>query len=227
MNDLQLPMCPALGPIEDDEPPVEIPRDWDGDPFTLLPEIYVLDEEELQLAERYRNNDISGGYLRSQIAAFRAPQPQEYHVRRRMALLEIQNQIRGSQFVLPDDFLTVFEDDSINDRLRHNNIWLDLVPLTFQLPNVDHCAAFQFTSEGQGCFYFSLLLSDDGDHRVLYHEDEAIESYPPPPTISPRLGSIPFFQCCGSFRVWLAHYFVDCRHHDGRYTEMLKKFPGM
>ena len=66
-------MCPALGPIEDDEPPVEIPRDWNGNPFTLLPEIYVLDEEELQLAERYRNNDISGGYLRSQIAAFRAP----------------------------------------------------------------------------------------------------------------------------------------------------------
>ena len=227
MHDLQLPTCPIFGPIEDDEQPVVIPGDWNGDPFTLLPEVCVLSDEELELAERYRNNDISGGYLRSQIAAFRAPRPQEQHERRRLALAEIQNQLDGTRFVLPDAFVTVLGDDAINDRLRHNNIWLDLAPLTFHLPGIDGCVAIQFTSEGQGCCYFSLLLSGDADHCVLYHEDEAVEPYPPPPTISPRLASTAFFQCCRSFDLWLAHYFVDCRQHDDRYTEMLQKFPGM
>ena len=227
MHDLQLPACPTLGPIGDDEEPVEIPDGWNGDPFTLLPEVYILDDEESELAHKYRNNDISGGYLRSQIAAFRAPQPQEQHERRRIALSELQKQFVGSPWSLPDAFIRVFSDDSINDRLRHNNIWLDLVPLSYRLPNVEDCSAIQFTSEGQGCCYFSLLLSEDGDHCVLYHEDEAVESYPPPPRISPRLSSIPFERCCNSFDVWLAHYFVDCRQHDDRYTEMLQKFPGM
>jgi len=227
MHDLQLPTCPTLGPIGDDEHPVKMPSDWNGDPFTLLPDVYVLNDEESELAQKYRNNDISGGYLRSQIAAFRAPQPQEQHERRRMALSEVQKQILGSPFVLPDAFISVFNNDLFNDRLRHNNIWLDLVPLTFRLPNNDGCAAIQFTSEGQGCCYFSLLLSDDEDHCVLYHEDEAVESYPPPPSISPRLASIPFVRCCNSFDVWLAHYFVDCRQHDDRYTEMLQTFTDM
>ena len=82
IRNLQLPTCPPLGPIDDDDQPTEVPTGWNGDPFTLLPDPYVLNDEEAELAKRYRNNDISGGYLRSQIAAFRAPQPLEHHERR-------------------------------------------------------------------------------------------------------------------------------------------------
>ena len=227
IRNLQLPVCPPLGPVEDDGQPTEIPSDWNGDPFTLLPDHYVLNDEEADLAARYRNNDISGGYLRSQVAAFRAPQPPEQHKRRREALSEIQGQIRETPFALPATFVTVFSDDSINNRLRHNNIWLDIAPLVVDLPNIARCKAVQFTSEGQGCLYFSLLLSDDGNHCVLYHEDEAVEPYPPPPKLSPRFSSIAFSQCCSTFDIWLAHYFVDCRDQDSHYTEMLEQYPGM
>jgi hypothetical protein len=227
IHDLQLPVCPPLGPVEDDGQPTEIPREWNGDPLTLLPDPYVLNAKEAELATRYRNNDISGGYLRSQIAAFRAPQPLEYHERRREALAEVQRQLRETPFVLPPLFVTVFGDDAINNRLRHNTIWLNLAPLVFTPSSIGDCKAVQFTSEGQGCFYFSLLLCKDGDHCVLYHEDEAIVPYPPPPKLSPRLPSIAFSQCCSSFDSWLAHYFVDCREHDIHYTKMLEQYPGL
>lgn len=227
IHDLPLPDCPPLGPLDDDDQPIEIPTEWNGDPLTLLPDHYVLNDEEAELAKRYRNNDISGGYLRSQIAAFRAPAPVEQHERRREALAEIQTQLCETPFVLPATFVTVFGDDSINNRLRHNNIWLDLAPLVFDPPSIANCKAVQFTSEGQGCFYFSLLLSSDGDHCVLYHEDEAIETYPPPPKLSSRLSSIVFSRCCTKFDLWLANYFIDCRAQDSHYNEALERYPGM
>ena len=156
-QDLHLQTCPPLGPLADDEEPISLPEDWDGDPFTLLPHEYVLNAEETELAERYRNNDISGGYVRSQIAAFRAPKKTEEHLRRRQILTQIQDQILDTPFELPDSFVQLCINDSFVDRLRHNNVWLDLVPLLVEIPRMDRCKAIQVTSEGQGCCYFSLV----------------------------------------------------------------------
>ncbi len=55
IHDLQLPVCPPLGPVEDDGHPTEIPNEWNGDPLTLLPDPYVLNAKEAELATRYRN----------------------------------------------------------------------------------------------------------------------------------------------------------------------------
>ncbi len=87
-------------------------------------------------------------------------------------------ELDGSPFVLPNSFIRLCNEDSIVNRIRHNNIWLDPMPLVVVLPKIERCVAVQIFYEGQGCFYFSLLLCDDGGHRVLFHEDEIVVPYP-------------------------------------------------
>jgi hypothetical protein len=227
LSHFPLPECPPLGPLDDDETPLELPSGWLGDLFSLLPDRYVLSEEERDLASRYRNNDVSKGYLRSQIAEFRAPRSEEHHRERRAQLDTLKTYLVDTPWKLPDSFVSLCENHEYVNRIRHNNIWLRPIPTLVPPPDQPNSRAVQIFYEGQGCCYFSLLLADDGDHCVLYHEDPIVDSVRPPYAAVEDLDRVKLFRCCDSFDLWLAYYFVDCRAHDDNYNSMLKRFPGM
>lgn len=224
-----LAKCDYFGPIDsEDDEPVILPADWSGDPFEYLPEPYTLSEEEKDLAERYRSGDISGGYLRSQIACFRAPQPAKEHERRRVHLAEVQSQTVVHGVLLPESFLQLAERDDDVDRIRHNTIWFDIFPSLVDFPASPKWKLLQCFREGQGCDYWSLLLMTDGSHVVVYHSESLdIKGNYPGSGWKPDIASYEFFQCGRSFDEWLAVYFLDCIRGDQHYAEMLEKYPGM
>lgn len=240
MNRPSLPTCGFFGPHEpddedeeDDEDGLEeeqvpsLPADWTGNPFDYLPGEYVLSDEERELAERYRQGDISGGYLRSQIASFRAPQPPAAHERRRENLQAVRSLVAAGPLALPDSFLKLAENDCFVDRIRHNSIWFRIHPELVELPEAPDCRLLQSFVEGQGCDHWSLLLIPGGAHFVCYHSESLGSETGWPPGMEPDRVRCEFFECAASFDEWLTVYFLDCRQHDRQYAEMLAKFPEM
>lgn len=227
MPHTSMPTCPPMGPLDEDDSAQELPADWDGDPFALLPERYQLSAEELDLANRYRNNDISKGYIRSQIAAFRAPRPDSHHIQRQTRFAALKESLKATSYVLPKSFIRLCESDDFVNRIRHNNVWLHPVPTLVVLPNRTNSRAVQVFYEGQGCCHFSLLLHDDGTHSVLYHEEPIVDIVHEPYAVVDDLDSVEIFRCCDSFDRWLALYFLECKAHDENYASMLERFPGM
>jgi len=224
-----LPKCGFLGPCDPDEDESKsLPVDWTGDPFTYLPDRYVLTDEERDLANRYRNNDLSGGYFRSQIACFRAPKPDAQHERRRMHLASIRSQIEPIGFSLPASFQLLADRDDYVDRLRHNNIWFDIFPTMFDFPCSPECKLIQAFREGHSGDQWSLLLIPDGSHFVIYHAETLdIDGNYPNGGWKPDIQEFAFFECARSFDEWLTVYFLDCIRSDAHYAEMLKRYPGM
>ena len=224
-----LPKCDFLGPPDpDDEAPQALPSDWSGDPFYYLPASYTLTAEESDLAQRYRSGDMSGGYLRSQIACFRAPRHSAQHHRRRDNLSVAQTQAEVAGLVLPRSFVALARRDEYVDRIRHNNIWLDIFPSLVDFPSSPEYKLLQVAYEGQGCCHWSLLLIPDGSHIVVYHSESLdIEGNYPSEEWQPKLATFEFFECAASFDEWLTVYFLDCIRGDEHYSAMLKRYPGM
>ncbi|WDI42140.1 hypothetical protein [Bremerella sp. P1] len=228
MNRPSLPKCPFLGLAGPDSDDIEsLPEDWTGNPFDYLPDEYTLSEEERDLAERYRSGDISGGYLRSQIACFRAPRPLAEHEHRRGNLHAVQALLADSDLKLPASFVRLVETDHYVDRIRHNNIWLDIHPKLVSLPESPECKLLQIFVEGQGCDHWSLLLLPDGTHLVCYHGETLDTEGNYPSGWKPKFADYEFFECAPSFDQWLTVYFLDCQRGDEHYAEMLAKYPGM
>ena len=228
-----LPQCDFFGPVdpEDSVDSVELlllPEDWTGNPFDYVPEEYVLSAEEQDLAEKYLKGDFSGGYMTSQIACCRAPKPAEQHQKRQADLLVIKKLTDELGLKLPESFVRLISDNEIVNRIRHNNIWLNLVPKLVELPADPAHQLLQFTSEGQGCYYFSLLLSPDGSRLVAYcSESIDIEKNYPSPFPKPDIATFEFYQCAASFDEWLTIFFLCCQQEDVKYAELLKQYPGM
>lgn len=224
-----LPTCDFLGPPgPDDEEPHALPADWSGDPFRYLPEFYTLTEEESDLARRYRSGDMSGGYLRSQIACFRAPRPATQHQQRRENLSIARTQSEAVGVVLPRSFVTLAGRDEYVERIRHNNIWFDIFPSLVDFPSSPECKLLQVACEGQGCDHWSLLLIPDGSHIVVYHSESLdIEGNYPGEGWQPDIATFEFFECAASFDEWLTVYFLDCIRGDEHYSEMLERYPEM
>jgi len=224
-----LPKCDYLGPCgPDDNEPSSLPANWNGDPFAYLPEPYNLTDEENNLAERYRNNDISGGYFRSQIACFRAPKLAIEHERRRDHLSSLRSQAIKSGVSIPASFQRLAERDDYVDRIRHNSIWFDIYPTLVEFPSFPECKLIQAFREGQGCDHWSLLLIPDGSHFVVYHPESLdIESNFPGDGWKPEITNFTFFECTRSLDEWLTVFFLDCVRSDNHYAEMLEKHPDM
>lgn len=224
-----LPKCDFLGPPgPDNDEPCTLPADWAGDPFAYLPERYQLSDEEILLAERYRNNDFSGGYFRSQIAFFRAPKLATEHERRRTHLASLRSQADACGVLFPTSFQSLAAQDEHVDRIRHNTIWFDLFPSLVDFPSSPECKLLQCFREGQGCDHWSLLLIPNGSHIVVYHSESLdIQRNFPGDGWKPDIAKFEYFECASSFDEWLAIYFLDCVKGDQHYAEMLKKYPGM
>jgi hypothetical protein len=228
MTTLQLHKCHYFGPYFDDKPDrVSLPPDAADDPFRYVPDAITLTPEELDLATRYENNDISGGYLTSQIAHFRKPQSAERHAERRRRFGNLQLSARAGGFRLPQSFVKLAESDDYNNRIRHNSIWLSITDRLVALPAApDHQLATIFY-EGQGCAYWHLLLAPDGSHLVALSGEPLGSDGDYPGDFQPDLSSFKFYQCAASFDEWLAYYFLDCIATDKHYTAMLARNPGL
>lgn len=220
--------CDFLGPPgPDDDEANSLPPNWTGDPFDYLPNSYTLTEDEADLAARYRNGDMSGGYLRSQIACFRAPRPIAQHEKRRADLEVVETQAAATGVTLPESFKRLAASDDYVDRIRHNNIWFDIFPSLVDFPASRNCKLLQAFCEGQGSDHWSLLLIPDGSHLVVYHSESLDIDGNFPVGWKPDIKTFEFFVCASSFDEWLAVYFVDCIRGDRRYSEMLERYPGI
>src|SRR5262245_743358 len=140
MDSPELPKCHYFGPHFGEKPDrVTLPTNAAADPFAFLPDAIELSPEELDLATRYENNDLSGGYLRSQIAHFRKPQPKERHEQRRARMRTLQLLVAAKRLKLPASFVRLAGNDDYNNRIRHNNVWLMLPDALVPFPSApDH-----------------------------------------------------------------------------------------
>ena len=203
-----------------------LPTDYDSDPFKYLPPQITLSDAELDLARRYENSDLSGGYLTSQIAFFRRGPSAEEHRKRRQSFRRLKDEVDQLGFVLPPAYVTLVESDDCFSRLRHNNIWLcipdELVPLPADPANKLYLLAY----EGQGCAYWHLLLFPDGGHVVTTsaHHFGLRNLYPG--GYEPDPASFDVYLCAETFSEWVFHYFAECVEEDLHYDELLQKYPG-
>lgn len=229
MTPSQLPLCHFLGPYDEDDPPDPhgIPANWTGDPFEYLPPRCSLSDEELELAAKYERSDISGGYIRSQIAHFRKPKSQERHTDRKQQVSKIVAAADAGGFGLPSSFLKLVQTDDCVDRIRHNTIWLNLFSELVPFQHDPKYALLEMFYESQGCGYWALLLGPDGFHCVVYYGESLRSDGLTMDGHSTRTFSLIFYRCARNFDEWLAYYFLDCRNSDRNYEELLKQFPGM
>jgi hypothetical protein len=229
MEKPQLPKCHFLGLSQSraERDRITLPSNAAGDPFAFLPPAVELSTEELDLAARYENNDISGGYLRSQIAHFRKPKPKEQHEERRARLRNLQSLVDAEGLKLPDSFVKLVENDDYINRIRHNTIWLTLPEKLVPMPRTPQHQLANIFYEGQGCGFWHLLLAPDKSHVVVFSGDplglpgEYIGGF------KPDLATYTFYQCAPTFDEWLVYYFLECIDHDKHYADMLEKYPGM
>lgn len=229
MTQFNLPECHFLGPYDEDDPPdpLGLPKDWSGDPFEYLPKTYTLTDEELELAAKYERSDISGGYIRSQVAHFRKPKSAQRHSERKARLATIIAATESQGLALPESFLKLTQTNDYIDRIRHNLIWLRLYPILVPFPHAPEYKLVEIFYEGQGCGYWALLLGPDRSHCVVFYGDSLNTESSYPHGHAPDYSDFSFYRCAASFDQWLAYYFLDCHNSDQTYENLLKQFPGM
>ena len=229
MSPLSLPTCPFLGPSThpSKESTRELPPDFETHPFKYLPPRIVLTHAELDLAQRYRNGDFSGGYATSQIACFRLGPTPECHHQRRETFRRLEAEVDRQGLVLPDTYVELVESDDYVTRLRHNTIWLTIPDEIVPLPSNPEYKLYLIFREGQGCGYWHLLLGPDGSQLVTFSEHPFGLRNMYPGGFEPDTSTIVVYQCARSFPEWIVLYFADCMDGDRHYEMMLAEYPGM
>jgi hypothetical protein len=224
-----LPTCPFLGPLTDEEAwlPRLLPPDYETQPFKYLPPPILLSAKELELAARYEKGNFSGGYVTSQIAFFRRGPSAEQHQERREKFRRLKADVDGRGLVLPEAFVELVESDDHVSRLRHNCIWLRLPDELVALPSNPAFTLFLIFGEGQGCGYWHLLLAPDGGHVVTFSEHPFGLRNIYPGGYEPDLASFLIYRCADSFSQWIVNFFAESIEGDRHYEETLRKYPGM
>jgi len=224
----KLKRCSFLGPTADGEPERgrKVPADYATQPFKYLPPRITMSEAELELASRYENGDLSGGYISSQIALFRRGPSAKEHQKRRERFRSLKAEVNQLGLILPKAYVELVESDDFVSRLRHNTIQLQLPDELVSLPSNPECRLFLIFGEGQGCGYWHLLLAPGDEHAVTFSEHPIGIRGMYAPGRQLDFASLELFQCAGSFCEWIVNYFVESMEGDRRYEEILKKYPG-
>jgi len=224
----KLKRCSFLGPTSDEEAERGgvLPVDYATQPFKYLPPRITLSEADLELAGRYENCDLSGGYISSQIAFMRRGPSAEEHQRRRERFRSLKTEVDQLGLVLPKAYVELVESDDFVARLRHNTIRLRLPDELVSLPSNPECRLFLIFGEGQGCGFWHLLLAPGDEHLVTFSEHPIGLRGLYAPGKQPDVASLEIFQCAESFCEWIVNYFEDSIQGDRHYEEILEKYPG-
>jgi hypothetical protein len=223
----ELTKCSYFGPAYDSKAdPGLLPADYATKPFKYLPPRITLSKAELELARRYENGDLSGGYISSQIAFFRRGPSAAEHQRRRDRFRQLKAEVDQLGLILPEAYVQLMESDDYVSRLRHNTIKIQLPDELVSLPSNPECWLFLIFGEGQGCGFWHLLLAPGGEQVVSFAEDPIGLRGMYAPGRQPALASLQLFQCAGSFCEWIVKYFEESIQEDRRYEDILDKYPG-
>lgn len=177
------------------------------------------------LAERYAAHDIDWRYYPAfQAAAFLKPKSAEQHTARRSRFLELKTSLESRGFAVPESLTRLYTTDAFIDRLHHNCVWPSLPEQIAFLPTDPRFALMLFLIEGQGCGIWHLLLSPDGEHRVINASGRfgCVSGYPP--NHSPDFASFQVHQCMDSVNRLLYHYFQASALHDAQYIDRLSQY---
>lgn len=221
-----LKTCPFPGPWAAGQPQHPLPDDYESHPLKYLPPKMVLSDAELDLANRYDNRDLSGGYIPSLIAFTRRGPSEAEHAKRRAGFQLLKSEVTRLGFVLPDPYVDLVETDELLARLRHGCIWPKLPDaLARPVDGPEHLLFLMF-GEGQGCGYWHFLLTPEHEHVVTFSEHPfgLVGCYPPGREPIPRLSEL--HQCAGSFAEWIVRFSVECVAQDRKNEEILQVWYG-
>jgi hypothetical protein len=177
------------------------------------------------IAERYLAHDIDWRYYPAfQAAAFLKPKTAEQHADRRTQFVALKESVESQGFAVPESLTRLYTTDAYIDRLHHNCVWPSLPEQLAFLPADPRFAVLLFLIEGQGCGIWHLLLSPNGEHRVINATGRfgCVRGYPP--GHSPDFASFTVYECMDSINRLLYHYFKESARHDNQYVERLAQY---
>jgi hypothetical protein len=205
-----LKICPPLGSPRHLHPPIPGEIADDGLPVAL-----ALSPSELDLATRYENGDISGGYAQSQAAYFRMGPSIQSHELRRAMFATLCQELSLTRLGFPASFQSLMMSDRNIARLRHNNIRFDLTALIAITEHPD-CRLVPMCIDAQACGFWYLFIGPgeaESAHVVAFSHAE----------FSGDLSQL--YQCAPNFPQWLVHYVLDCIQCDRKYIEFAHLAP--
>jgi hypothetical protein len=221
-----LKTCPFPGPWAAGQPQHPLPDDYESHPLKYLPPKMALSDAELDLADRYDNRDLSGGYIPSLVAFTRRGPSAAANAIRRAKFQMLRAEVVRLGFVLPAAYVELVEADELLARLRHGCIWPMLPDVLARPVDGSEHLLFLIFGEGQGCGYWHLVLTPHHGHVVTFSEHPFGLSDGHPPGREPVPALSELHRCADSFAEWIVRFSIECVAQDRHHEIVLQKWFG-